>query len=78
MASFFKFLKFYFQLYWVFIAALGLSPVAESGAPLHCGAPAAHCSGFSCCGAWVLQHAGFRSRGSPAPEHRLSSCGALA
>ena len=32
---------FFFWLHWVFVAACGLSPVAESG-------------GFSCCGAWAL------------------------
>ena len=43
---------------------------------LICGVRVSHCSGFSCCRAWALGHAGFSSCGSwaPAPEHRLSSC----
>ena len=44
----------FFWLHWVFIAALGLSLVAVSGATLRCGAQASHCSGFSCCGARAL------------------------
>ena len=45
---------YYFWLCWVFVAAHGLSLVAASGATLHCGAPASHCGGFSCCGARAL------------------------
>ena len=49
------------------------------------GAWASHCSGFSCCGAWVLgawasvvvAH-GLSSCGLWALEHGLSSCGARA
>ena len=53
---------FYFWLRWVFIAARGLSLVAESGATLRCCARA-------------LGHTGFSSCGSRALELRLSTCG---
>ena len=44
----------YFWLCWVFVAARGLSLVAENGdySLLRCTAP--HCGGFSCCGAQAL------------------------
>ena len=65
------------------VAAHGLSLVASSGAALHCGVWASHCSGFSCCGARtlgaqasVVAACGFSSCGSRALERRLSSCGA--
>ena len=55
------------------------------GATLCCGARASHCSSFSCCGAQVLGvqasvgvALGLGICGSPALEHRLSSCGAWA
>ena len=38
----------------------------RTGAPLHCGAQASHCSGFSRCGAQALGHEGFSSWGSRA------------
>ena len=38
-----------FQLYWVFVAARGLSLVAARGILSSCGVQASHCSGFSCC-----------------------------
>ena len=43
---------FIFWLCWVFVSVRGLSlVVASGGAPLHRGARASHCRGFSCCGA---------------------------
>ena len=48
-------------LHWVFIAVCELSLVTQSG----CSVQAAHCGGFSCCRAWVL-------------EHRLSGCDPVA
>ena len=41
-------------LHWVFFAALGLSPVATSGAYSLLQCMASHCSGFSLCGAQAL------------------------
>ena len=35
-------------------------------ATLHCRAQASHCSGFSRCRAWALQHEGFSSSGAQA------------
>jgi len=47
---FFSHLPFSFYLHWVFVAALGLSPVAVSGGLLSSrGARASNCSGFSRC-----------------------------
>ena len=43
---------------------MGLLYLQQVGVSLHCGAAAFHCGGFSCCGAWAL-------------EHGLSSCGTL-
>ena len=59
------FLKLFicFWLCWVSTPLLGLSLIATSAGFLLCGAPAAHCGGFSCCGAQAL-------------ELRLRSCGA--
>ena len=80
-----KFIYFYFWLLWAFVAAHRLSLVAASGATLHCGAQASHCSGFSYCGARalgarasVVVARGLSSCGSRALERRLSSCGARA
>ena len=47
----FIYLFIYLWLCWVFISVRGLSPVAASGATLHCGARASHYRGLSCCGA---------------------------
>ena len=65
--------------------AWAFSSCGERGATLHCGAPASHCGGFSCCGAWalgawasVVVARGLSSCGSQALEFRLSSCGAQA
>ena len=68
----------YFWLHWVFLAACVLSLVAASG-----GYSSLHCVGFSLHWLFLLRstgsrHAGFRSCGSRALEHRLSSCGARA
>ena len=69
-----------FCLY-VFVYA-GSSPCPGSlclrrvGAALRCGAQRS--SGFFCWGAWALGPAGFSRCSSPAPEHRLSSCGSWA
>ena len=64
----------YFWLCWVFAATHGLSLVAVSRAPLHGGAPASHCGGFSCCGAEVLgtQAPVAAVHGSVATVHGLS------
>ena len=73
--SFLKFLFMYFWLCWVFVLPR-LSLVAESGgySSLWCSGS----SGFFCWGARALGHAGFSSCSSPAPEHRLKSCGVWA
>ena len=42
-----------------------------------CDAWTSHCSGFSFCGPWAVEH-GLSSCGSQALERRLSSCGAQA
>ena len=75
---FFKNLFIYFWLRWVLVAARGPSPVTASG-----GHPSLWCAGPSL--RWPLlpwstgsRCAGFSSRGSWAPEHRLSSCGSRA
>ena len=68
----------YFWLYWVFIAACGLSLVAASGATLRCGARASHCGGFSLLWSMGSRCADFSSCGSRALECRLTSCGARA
>ena len=75
-----------FWLYWVFLAALGLSLVAVSG-----GYSSLRCAGFSlrwllllhstgsrCAQASVVVARGLSSCGSRALERRLSSCGARA
>ena len=49
------FLFIYLCLCWVFVA------VWRVGAALWCGVWASYCSGFFCCGAWVLRHTGFSS-----------------
>ena len=65
-AIFFKF-KFYFWMCWVFVAARGLSLVAESGgySSLRCAgfslrwlllwSTGSRCEGFSSCGSWALE-----------------------
>ena len=64
---------------YLFFAVLGLccctdfSLVALSGDYFLSGdEQAPHCCGFSCCGAWALEHSGFSSCGSLAPE--CNSC----
>ena len=64
---------------YLFFAVLGLccctdfSLVAVSGDYFLSGdEQAPHCCGFSCCGAWALEHSGFSSCGSLAPE--CNSC----
>ena len=52
------------------------SRLGEQGLLSSCGARASHCGGFSC-GAQALGFLAFSSCSSRAPEHRLSSCGAL-
>ena len=55
---------------------LGLfSRYEKRGLLSSCGVRASHCSGFSCCRAQALGHAGFHSCSPWAPEHRLNSCG---
>ena len=57
---------------------VGFSLVAVSrGVLSHCSAQAFPCSGFSC-KAQALGHVGLSSRGSPALENRLGSCGTQA
>ena len=43
-----------FWLYWVFVAACGLSSCSKQGLLSRCGAQASHCSGVSCWGAQAL------------------------
>ena len=64
---------------------VGFLQLWQVGAAFHCGAPASHCGGFSCCGARALgvrASVGVACRlsscGSRALERRLSSCGARA
>ena len=69
---------FYFWQRWVFVAARGLSLVAESR-----GYSSLQCAGFSLRWLLLLQSTGsrcmgFSSCGSRALERRLSSCGAQA
>ena len=66
---------FYFCLSWVFVAVCRFSLVVANG-----GYSSLQCAGFSL--RWLLllrsmgsRHAGFRSCGSRALEHRFSSCG---
>ena len=47
----------YFWLLWVLVAALGLSLVVPSG-DCSLAVLRLHFSGFSCCEAWALEHAG--------------------
>ena len=73
--NFFLFINLfiYFWLRWVFVAARGLSLVAESRAALRHGVRASHCGGFSCCGAQALG-----AQASVVVACGLSSCGARA
>ena len=85
-------LFFFFNLFYLFLAALGLcccaqafSSCGERGATLGCGAWASHYGGFSCCRARalgaqasVVVARGLSSCGSRALERRLRSCGARA
>ena len=64
---------FFFWLRWVFVAGRGLFLIAASGATLHCGARASHCSGFSSIGAQALG-----ARASVVVACGLSSCGSRA
>ena len=59
--------QIYFRLWWVFVAACGLSLVlASGGLPSSCGARASHCGGFPCYRAQALGRVGFSSRGARA------------
>ena len=52
----------YFWPCWVFVAMHGLFSSCGKWGPLsRCSEQASHCSGFSCCSAWVLGHTGFSS-----------------
>ena len=51
---FFKDLFIYFWLYWVFIAACGLSLVVANRRYSSFGVKASHCGGFFCCRAQAL------------------------
>ena len=52
---FLKIIYFHFWLYWIFVAACGLSLVSASqGYNLVAVCGVSHCRGFSCCGAWDL------------------------
>ena len=61
------------------VLQMGFLYLQPAGAALCCGTRAPHCTGFSCCGAQALGHAGFSSCSgfsgcdSQAQEHRLSS-----
>ena len=75
---FFLYKFIYFWLYWVFVAARGLSLVATSG-----GYSLLFCVGFSLWWLPLLRSSGsrradFSSCGTWALERRLSSCGARA
>ena len=63
---------YYFCLWWVLVAALGLSLLVASVSCSSC-AQASHCNGFSCWGAWALG-----ARASVVVARELSSCGRLA
>ena len=54
----------YFWLYWVFVAARGLSLVATRGGYSSLRCVGSHCSGFSCCRAWAVGHSDFSSCGT--------------
>ena len=82
---YFCFNLFYFWLRWSLVLHAGFLQLRRVGATLHCSALASHCSGFSCCEAWVLGvrasvivARGLSSCGSQALERRLSSCGTRA
>ena len=56
------------------------SSYKEWGLLSNCSAQASHCSGFSCCWAWVLGHAGMQSRvacDSRLVAHKLDSTGSI-
>ena len=87
------FFNFYIYFIYLFIfGCVGLHccvraflQLRREGATLRCGARASHCSGFSCYRARTLDArasvvvvCGLSSRGSRAPERRLSSCGSRA
>ena len=63
----FKFYFIYFWLYWVFVAALGLSLVMASG-----DCSSLHWAGFSCQWFLLLQNSRCRHLGSIAVAHRLN------
>ena len=63
----------FFRLCWVFVAALRLSLVLESGGCSCCGAQASHGDGVSCCGAWALG-----ALASVGATQTLVSCGSWA
>ena len=72
-------------MFYLFLLALGLcccpwafSSCGDWGLLSSCGVRAAHCSGFSCCRAWALEHVGFSNCRLQAPEPRLDSCGTWA
>ena len=47
--------------HWVFVAARSFSSCNEQGLLSSCSEGASHWGDFSCCGAWVLEHASFSS-----------------
>ena len=76
------FFKIYMYTYIVIFGCAGsllllglFSRYEKQGLLSSCGVRASHCSGFSCCRAQALGHAGFHSCSPWAPEHRLNSCG---
>ena len=76
------FFKIYMYTYIVIFGCAGsllllglFSRYEKRGLLSSCGVRASHCSGFSCCRAQALGHAGFHSCSPWAPEHRLNSCG---
>ena len=70
-----KNLFIYLWLSWIFIALLGFLQLQWAGATFCCGAGASRCSGFSCCRARALRHAG---PSSCSKQRLLSSCRAQA
>jgi len=53
------------------IAVQVLLYLQRAGALASCGVQVSHCGGLSCCRAWVLGHAGFRSCSTWAQYFRL-------
>ena len=74
---FFKFIYLFYLLIFGRVGSsllrAGFLQLWRAGSTVCCCAPASHCGGFSCCGAWAL---GTRASVVVALERRLRSCGA--